>query len=151
LGKAGEFALMSEFLCRGWNVATPEVDVGDDVFVVRDSDGQLRRVQVKTANARLRKNQSISVQYNISLNQLKTLISPELIYAFSIRHAHQWLAFVLIDRQTLRELVEIQQIGSITGNNVVLTFLYNKDYLLCGSQNLSAYLNNFDKFPIISH
>ena len=24
LGKAGEFAIISEFLCRGWNVAIPE-------------------------------------------------------------------------------------------------------------------------------
>lgn len=29
--------VMSEFLDRGYNVAVPEVDVGDDLFVVRDS------------------------------------------------------------------------------------------------------------------
>jgi hypothetical protein len=32
LGKAGQQAVMSEFLVRGWNVATPEVDIGDDIF-----------------------------------------------------------------------------------------------------------------------
>ena len=36
LGKAGQLAAMSYFLMRGWNVATPEVDVGDDLFVVED-------------------------------------------------------------------------------------------------------------------
>ncbi|MEO0044264.1 MAG: hypothetical protein RL329_3712 [Bacteroidota bacterium] len=27
LGKAGQLSVMSNFLIRGWNVATPEVDV----------------------------------------------------------------------------------------------------------------------------
>jgi hypothetical protein len=39
LGKAGQFASMSYFLMRGWNVAIPEVDVGDDLFVVDDKKG----------------------------------------------------------------------------------------------------------------
>jgi len=43
LGRAGQLAVMSEFLTRGWNVAIPEVDIGDDIFVVRDSDGNLSR------------------------------------------------------------------------------------------------------------
>lgn len=30
-------AVMAEFLVRGYNVAIPEVDIGDDIFVVRDS------------------------------------------------------------------------------------------------------------------
>ncbi|MFN9688681.1 MAG: hypothetical protein ACK57X_07415 [Bacteroidota bacterium] len=42
---------MSEFLTRGWNVAIPEVDVGDDIFVVQDDNGTLRRVQVKTSTS----------------------------------------------------------------------------------------------------
>jgi hypothetical protein len=39
LGKAGQLLVMSEFLARGWNVATPEVDVGDDLFVIEDKEG----------------------------------------------------------------------------------------------------------------
>ena len=45
LGKAGHLTVMSEFLTRGWNVAIPEVDIGDDIFVVQDDNGTLRRVQ----------------------------------------------------------------------------------------------------------
>lgn len=33
VGRAGQMAVMSEFLVRGYNVAIPEVDVGDDIFV----------------------------------------------------------------------------------------------------------------------
>ena len=35
VGRAGQLAVMSEFLLRGYNVAIPEVDEGDDVLVVR--------------------------------------------------------------------------------------------------------------------
>ena len=49
LGKAGHLYIMSEFLMLGWNVAIPEVDIGDDIFVVQDDNGTLRRVQVKTS------------------------------------------------------------------------------------------------------
>ena len=43
LGKAGHLTVMSEFLMLGWNVAIPEVDIGDDIFVVQDENGTLRR------------------------------------------------------------------------------------------------------------
>lgn len=42
VGRAGQLAVMAELLLRGYNVAIPEVDVGDDVFVVRDRDGDLQ-------------------------------------------------------------------------------------------------------------
>ena len=51
LGRSGQFAVMSELLYRRRNTAIPEVDVGDDVFVVRDKDDIVTRVQVKSANA----------------------------------------------------------------------------------------------------
>lgn len=50
-GRSGQLAVMAEFLFRGYNVAIPEVDVGDDIFVVKDSNGEYARIQVKTAIA----------------------------------------------------------------------------------------------------
>lgn len=49
LGMAGHYAAMAEFLRRGYNVAIPAVDVGDDIIVIEDTEGLIRRVQVKTA------------------------------------------------------------------------------------------------------
>jgi hypothetical protein len=51
-GRSGHLAVMSEFLHRRINVAIPEVDVGDDVFVVKGSDDTVTRVQVKAATAK---------------------------------------------------------------------------------------------------
>ena len=43
---------MAEFLWRGWNVAIPEVDIGDDLFVVQDEEAHLYRIQVRQLPAR---------------------------------------------------------------------------------------------------
>ncbi len=59
---------MAELLWRGWNVALPEVDLGDDVFVVKDEDGEMFRVQVKTATAR-EQQASYVAQFRVDLNQ----------------------------------------------------------------------------------
>ncbi|NEQ67117.1 MAG: hypothetical protein F6K21_16740 [Symploca sp. SIO2D2] len=36
LAQAGQAVVMAEFLARGWNVAVPQVDVGDDLSNYRD-------------------------------------------------------------------------------------------------------------------
>lgn len=69
LGRAGQMAIMAEFLDRGYNVAVPEVDVGDDIFVVRDSSGVYTRVQVKTSTARITRRGSTAL-YSLRLSQL---------------------------------------------------------------------------------
>lgn len=66
LGKSGQFAIMAEFLARGWNTCTPDVDVGDDVLVLEDRAGQFKRVQVKTASA-VERNNGYSAQFSIPL------------------------------------------------------------------------------------
>ena len=38
VGRAGQMAVISEFLIRGWNVAVPEVDIGDDLLVIKDQN-----------------------------------------------------------------------------------------------------------------
>ena len=90
LGKAGQAYVMSQFLARGWNVAVPEVDVGDDIFVVRDEIGDFSRIQVKTAHATARKN-GFSAPFNLPIEQLRRLTIPELTYCFMIRFEDEWL------------------------------------------------------------
>ncbi|WP_353259823.1 group I intron-associated PD-(D/E)XK endonuclease, partial [Prochlorothrix hollandica] len=69
LGQAGQAAVMAEFLVRGWNVAVPQVDVGDDLFIIRDNNGQFLRVQVKTASGQER-SYGYSGQFRLPLPKL---------------------------------------------------------------------------------
>lgn len=95
LGRAGQMAVMSEFLDRGYNVAVPEVDVGDDIFVVRDSSGVYVRVQVKTSTATETRRGTAS-RYSLRLSQLAQPTAPEIWYVLVQRIADQWSDFLLI-------------------------------------------------------
>ena len=100
LGKAGHMTIMSEFLTRGWNVAIPEVDIGDDIFVVQDDNGTLRRVQVKTSTSTVRQS-NFSGQFNVPLTQLKSIANIPVHYVFVVRHNDQWTKPVVIRQDYL--------------------------------------------------
>lgn len=151
LGKAGQFAVMSELLCRRWNVAVPEVDIGDDIFVVRDANGEFVRVQVKTSNL-TKRNDGFSVQFNLSFLQLKRDFTPELVYIFAIREQQkQWAGHIVISRTDLFNLHQNSE-ASQKGDNVTLYFSFKKDgQISCWGYDFTPYWNNFELFPIIEH
>src|SRR5581483_3792742 len=95
LGKANHLYAMSEFLIRGWNVAIPEVDIGDDIFVVEDESGTLRRVQVKTSTATERQS-NFSGQFQIPETQLKNIRDILVHYVFIVRYKGNWTKPVII-------------------------------------------------------
>lgn len=111
LGKAGHLNVMSEFLIRGWNVAIPEVDIGDDIFVVQDSNGTLRRVQVKTSTSTLRTD-GFSAQFNLSLTQLKNITNIPVHYIFIVRHNQKWTRPIVIRQDYLLDHWQNDKIGS---------------------------------------
>ncbi len=150
LGKAGQFVVMSELLCRGWNVAVPEVDIGDDIFVVRDANGEFIRVQVKTATLKKRTG-GISVQFSLSFLQLKRDVTPELVYVFALREQEGWAGHIVISRAELFNLFQNSTINP-KGDNITLYFsIKAKGEIICWEQNFASYWNNFDLFPIIEH
>lgn len=95
---------MSEFLLRGWNVAVPVVDVGDDVFVINDDDKATWRVQVKSAHAtRVDGTAVVKAHFTLSRAQLRADEQIELLYVFMIREDERW-RFLVIPRQRLAEI-----------------------------------------------
>ena len=153
-GRAGHLAVMAELLLRGWNTAIPEVDVGDDIFVVHDSDGDMHRVQVKTAVAKSLKSGAHNALFNLSLSQLNTPVNPEVIYIFVVRLHDHWNAFVVIDREALRETLAEEHSGShihIRGDRLLLRLRFTGASVSCGQRDLSQYRNNWTRFPIIEH
>ena len=79
-GMSGQFLAMSEFLWRGYNVAIPAVDVGEDIFVVEAENGVLRRVQVKTAGSGTVKRATKVVQFQLSRTQLRVPLGGSQLY-----------------------------------------------------------------------
>ncbi|MEK7253311.1 MAG: hypothetical protein AAB316_01080 [Bacteroidota bacterium] len=150
LGKAGQFIAMAEFLSRGWNVAVPEVDVGDDVFVVRDADGEFARVQVKSSSA-TRRNNGFSAQFSFLIDQLEHDFSPELTYVLLAKLGDDWQKPLIIPRIQLFQIVEKQKIGNKAKGNLILYLSFKEDKVTCSTVDFSPYLNNFEAFPIIVH
>jgi hypothetical protein len=102
-GRAGEFFAMSELLLRGWNVAVPVVDIGDDVFVIDDRDKATRRVQVKTSATEADEAGRLRATFNLSREQLRTPQLIELFYMLMMRAGPRW-RFLVIPRVDLFEL-----------------------------------------------
>jgi hypothetical protein len=148
LGKAGHLTVMSEFLTRGWNVAIPEVDIGDDIFVVQDDNGTLRGVQVKTSTSTIRQN-TFSGQFNVPLTQLKSIANIPVHYVFVVRHNGQWTKPVVIRQDYLLDHFQNDKIGSEYEGNLSLYFSYSTDKVDCSGINLSRYVSDFSDFPLI--
>jgi hypothetical protein len=106
LGRAGQFATMAEILARGWNVAIPEVDVGDDVFVARDDASRLTRVQVKTSAPTALAGREAWETEGIKLASQQLFATTEavpLTYVFAIPFGERW-EFVVVSRTELAGL-----------------------------------------------
>lgn len=134
LGKAGHLTVMSEFLTRGWNVAIPEVDVGDDIFVVQDDNGTLRRVQEKNQHP---------------LKQLRNLANIPVHYVFILRNSDLWTKPVIIRQDYLLDYLQNEKIGSESEGNLNLYFSYSNDKIACSGLDLSKYISDFNDFPFI--
>lgn len=150
-GKSGQLAVMAEFVSRGYNVAVPEVDVGDDIFIIRDQDGELSRVQVKTANARELPGGGFSAVFKLSERRLRTPQRPEMNYLLAVRYRESWRDFVVITRAELSEIHGMHGIGRDVGGSVLFVLVFSEGDVLCVKQSLQAYRNNWSKWPAIDH
>jgi hypothetical protein len=104
-GMAGHLAAMSEFLLRGYNVAIPFVDRGDDVLTLEGEKDEVRRVQVKTSKLYGGKDPSTyRLEFNLRSEQLRRPDgSSKLFYMFMFRPTLHW-EWILLSRQDLAAL-----------------------------------------------
>jgi hypothetical protein len=154
LAQGGHLAAMSEFLCRGYNVAVPEVDVGDDVFVVRDEDGRLTRVQVKSAAGRLMNRQgAYQGLFSVPLKQVMRPRDPDLTFVFPVRYEDRWRDFLVIRRAELAALRKQWQLGGTPTQKgaLVLRLVFTAADVICGGVSLQAYRNNWSAWPPVEH
>jgi len=153
----------SELLLRGWNVAVPVVDVGDDVFVVDDNDKTTYRLQVKAAEPKQIEGGGLVASFLLSRRQLKQVLDIELFFMLLIRDGARW-RFLVIPRPELaaiREKAEQNDGQSRPGRALVPDTLAKRDDLnvsieLSGGQatlwgqSLDRFVDQWpDQLPII--
>lgn len=133
-------------------MAIPEVDIGDDLFVVNDRSGNYRRIQVKTKTA-IRRKAARSIQFQVPLLQLEQTFTPDLIYVFASRFADGWGPFLVIPRDVLLSLHQINGLGSVvtstTGKEQVQFYIIFGDdaSVRCSEQSLAQFVNQFAELP----
>jgi hypothetical protein len=150
VGRAGQVAVMAEFLLRGWNVALPEVDVGEDMLAVKDETGELWRIQVKTATAKPLQT-GYSAQFNVSLSQLFGERNPDLVYVFAIRSSEGWGPFVVVSRRQLALEHTSHGVGSVSREDLILRFSVQDPHLRCSDRDFLPYRNDWSRWPLIRH
>ena len=150
LGEAGQAAASSYFLARGWNVATPRVDIGDDLLVIDDMEGFFKRIQIKTAQT-VEGKVSFSTRFKLPMKQLQNRYNPELYYMFMVYRKNDWQHKVIIPREALLAYHEDNKIGSLVDDNLVVYFSFQEGKVLCSKADITQFYNNFDDFPIITH
>lgn len=149
---------MAEFVIRGYNVAIPEIDVGDDIFVVKDIDGDLTRIQVKTAIGKPQQQKdSYLARFNIANAHLERPRKPDITYVFVTRVQNCWKDFVIIPRRDLGVLRQQRQIGTLSTNkkngqmSLMLTMAFRPSDVVCSKQSFQQYRNCWDRWPVIDH
>ena len=150
LGKAEHLTIMSEFLMLGWNVAIPEVDIGDDIFVVQDDNGTLRRVQVKTSISTTRKS-GYSGQFSVAIKNLRNITNILVHYIFIVRRNDEWSKPIIIRQDYLLDHFENNKAGTEANGNIILYFSYTNGKVECSGQDFTKYVRDFSDFPQIQH
>jgi hypothetical protein len=148
IGKAGQLAVMAELARRGYNVAIPEIDKGDDVFVVNNDTGAMWRIQVKTSTGRQqahsRAYQFRSLQHAITHPQ-----NPELHFAFVLRVPDRW-RYIIMDRAVLNNYVVGQHLGTPAGAyRQISIVLHDNGDAICSGVNLNHHLENWNTWPAL--
>ena len=150
VGKSGQAAVMAEFLIRGYNVATPEVDRGDDLFVVQDDNGALWRIQVESANAR-EKQGGYSALFKVPVTQLKSPLTPDVVYVFAVRWRDRWSDFLVVPRQELYKLHDTKGVGSVAGDSILFSLAFVEDEVTCDKASFQRFRNRWEQWPVFHH
>jgi hypothetical protein len=147
-GKAGHLAIMGEFCFRGYNASMPEIDKGDDVFVVNDSTGAMWRLQVKTSLGHKQKH-SIAYQFRVKETSIQNPQTPELHFVFVMRKDDEW-KFLIMDRSVLRNYVRNNQFGSLAGEyRQISVTLHDDGRAICSAVDLHNHINDWNTWPEI--
>lgn len=153
IGSAGQLALMAEFAYRGYNVSIPEIDQGDDAWVMNHIIGHAWRFQVKTSQPK-QQTSSTRFQFNIRTAQITTALQPDTVFAFVMRVQDAW-EFIIVHRSVLQNYLASGQLGGQQGDHYVLAMTYYHSGPKAGrvfaskTCELTHHLNDWTTWPVL--
>lgn len=153
VGSAGQLALMAEFAYRGYNVSIPEIDQGDDAWVMNHHSGHAWRFQVKTSTPMPQK-KSIRFQFNVRQSQISHALQPDVVFALVMRVEQNW-KYLIIHRSVLQNYLAGSQLGKQSGSNYVISVSYYHQGPKAGqiwatkTLNLTHHLGDWSTWPEI--
>jgi hypothetical protein len=148
VGKAGQLAALSEFLLHGYNVAIPEVDIGDDAYVVHDQLGRVWRLQVKTTNG-IRMRYGYSGRFQVPLKQFWAELVPPLVYVLVLRMGIGHWEMVVISQSDLQEEHRTYGVGTSQAETLDLYLAFREIDVVCSGRSFQRYRNNCDLSPYL--
>jgi hypothetical protein len=162
VGKAGHLAVMGEIAFRGYNVAMPEVDYGDDIFVAKDATGKLWRVQVKTATpvkSNAKRIRAERFEFGIRQNYLlgRDNSAPAfIVFAMRSRYDPRGWRFLVLRRERLKKYHKDNKIGWKRGKMVNFKLSIHHDGKQKGKvfsqgQELTRWMEKWDPWPVLEH
>jgi len=137
IGKAGEFAVVSEMLFRGFNASIMSVDTGIDIVAIKD--GHLYLVQVKTA----RKSKQIYFYYDIRMKPFERFSSKDIFYIFVMRD-NDSNSFLILPALEVQKQINDGKISTISGYDKyrVVIISYNGKVFIGNRENEVTYFFN---------
>ncbi len=150
---------MAELAWREYNVAMPEIDIGDDIFAVKDASGNMWRLQVKYSQAtRLKK--GYSGTFGVCEDQLNKPSTPELYYVFVIKKTSGEWAYLVLPRVALLTHNTSNSFGSKFHNKALKKDFISLRVFFCDTgvvsfgagkskKFLTSHLNDWSQIPSV--
>lgn len=137
LGKAGEYAVMSELLFWGFNASIMSVDDGIDVVASRNN--KFFHIQVKTAT----RQPGGKYLFTINPASFKKYHAAGVFYVFVLRHGLR-NEFIIIPSIHIKILADKGVIAGTTAMSLTITDdTKRSDYTLNGRESLRLFYGNF--------
>ena len=140
IGSAGEHAVLSELLFRGFNAATMTVDEGIDV--VASKDNRYFHIQVKTASEK-----NCGFGFNIKRHIFDNNDVSSTFYVLLCRRymsSHFQNDFVVLASSVVSNYINSKIIKDTVSLSLRIKIVDGK-FLLNNSEDISHYVNNFDQ------
>ena len=141
IGKAGEHAVISELLFRGYNAALMSVDVGVDIVATKDT--RVYNIQVKTRNI---SKQHDAFHFNIRIASYEKHNAGQTFYIFILREKglldYLILPFHQVEKSIEEEFIHVVGKGKLY--RITITKRAGKVYLGRRENEVSYFLNRWD-------